>query len=373
MLRIFKNLEDYYYKNGFDGGVYLFREYLCRLRDQKNLMDITILANHGKSGLSVLESSISTADGFLAVKQKFSRMYTTLKGFSGESGIKSVWARYGENADFRDGVSDNAVEFIDFSNGVYSCIVVAESTRRIKEHVFSKAEIQLMKSFIYQKQLQDFHKIGYSYNGYMGIPSRDELKKHLKTYIGQGENIVLVGVRVVNMSVLEEKKYSRAGVYESMANYFLPYYRCGVFTINEETVGIIAEANSMGDCVEEFEEHILMLNKMYPEMCLSVCISTLATDTLSVLYDVEYALEERDYESFRVLRTHKEFNVQDEDVERMKEVPAESRKDEFHEEATEELKENESFGMEPGDEGIPPLEYYDEMAEAYIDDEKLPF
>lgn len=299
-----RNLEEFYYKHGFSGDAYLFQEYLGKLKETLWVRDITVLIDYGENGLEVSETTIYEARELITLKQNVAQMNHSLLGFSKKS-FSSITAKFGQHVILREGVKDMGVYYHSFDDGIYPCLIIVESVRILNTTPVASENLQAIRSFVHQKQLADFHSVGYSYNGYMGIPSRDELKKHLRQYISENRMLLLVGVRVINVEELAQKHYTASGIFQKMAEYFLPFYKGGVYAMSENIVGIIIQGTDYSQCTDEFEQHIYQLGKYMPELSLSVCISTIASSYLDVLYEVECALEECDVERFSILRVHK--------------------------------------------------------------------
>ena len=282
-----RNSELYYYENGFSGEKQIFQEYLCDLKEQHHLADITVLVDYGSNGIEVLESTIFNAEGFMELRRNVVRMMSSLKGFS-EASRASLISFYGQDVILRNGVKDMGVEYLSFPNGLYSCLVVTEGWHVQKKQIISGKSLNLLKSFIYQRQLVDFHSVGYSYNGYLGIPTRDELIKRLEIKADATDSSILVGLRVANMESLAQKNYQSTNVMSDIINYMLKYYNGNLFALGEDRIAILATGSDVLECIDTFEAHLLRMGELFPEVSYNINIVPVCDDALTVIYEVEY-------------------------------------------------------------------------------------
>lgn len=307
--------ENYYYMEGLSGKKELFMDYLIELKQVYDILDLTVFCDYGSTGIEIAETSIYSAEQFVELKQNMVRMHGSLDRLFLED-RKSLVSFYGKNVTLRKGVKDIQIVSFTFSGGLYDCYLVIELNSIARDYILPDNAINLLHAFIYQKQLRDFQKVGYSSDGYLGLPSRDELIKRIRCV---GDSMVapyfVIGVKIANATVLEEKKYRLIDMLGSMISYFNKYYKGDLFALGCDRIAILKSTADALNCVDELEAHISVLSREIPEITLAVNITPVLEEPFTVIYEVEKSLDTCGEDSFVVSRSCRKHEISYADVE----------------------------------------------------------
>ena len=186
---------------------------------------------------------------------------------------KSILSTYGKSARFRKGVKDIQLYRFTFENRLFDCYIVCEGEELFRRNILPSDSLKLAKAFIYQKQLADFLKVGYSYDGYLGLPSRDALLGRLRMVDDSSKTTYVIGLRIINMEELEKKHYRRCDIMEELIQYFSSYYKGDMFSLGGERIAIVYKAMEALECVDVMEAHLSSFSQKFPWISLTVNIT----------------------------------------------------------------------------------------------------
>lgn len=298
---LFRKKDWNFYYNGFTGDRELFSDFLKVLKVRHSLVSVSVFYDYGSHGLEIAETTISDVESFSELNQNMLFMYTNFLDFL-DKDRKSIFSTYGKNARFRKGVKDIQLYRFTFKNRLFDCYIVCEGAEVFRKNVLPLDSLKLAKAFIYQKQLVDFLKVGYAYDGYLGLPSRDALLERLRTVDDLDKTTYVIGIRVINMVDLEEKHYRRCDVMEELIHYFSSYYKGDMFSLGNERIAIVYKAFEALECVDVMEAHLSSFSQRFPWISLTINVTPVSNEPFRVVCELEQSLLECNMESITVSR-----------------------------------------------------------------------